>query len=230
MRALGKWPVVVFLLLLLARGAKCYGQNADSLVAGCVRAFGNLSGMRSLYMEQEAKVLLMSIPITLYVEPGRAYYMKTKVPWLGWIIRCARDTTGWVATGKEGKMEVNWMRREEVDSTLGEQLPFVAPMVNIGKMQMAGEKKYDGESCWVVKPAKEGDETTRMYISKATGLLRGVVSGGKARVTFSDYRNVQDLKFPHRIVSKAGMLRVDLRIVKMLVNAPRDAKLFEVPK
>lgn len=208
----------------------CWGQDADSLMARSVRAMGNLSGIKSFYMEQKVKVAFIRLPVTMYIAPGKAYYMKTKVPMMGWMIQCAHDTVGWTATGKEGKMEVKLMRRGAVDSLLGSSLPFEAPFSNVGKVRLAGEEKIDGELCWVVELVEETKGATKVYISKATGLLRGMNAAGEAKVMFDDYRSVQGVRIPYVMKVKSGMLTVTMKTTKVLINEPIDEKLLERPK
>lgn len=210
--------------------AVCRGQDADSLMARSVRAMGNLSGIKSFYMEQKVKVAFIRLPVTMYIAPGKAYYIQTKVPMMGWMIRCAHDTVGWTATGKKGKMEVKSLRRGEVDSLLGTSLPFEAPSSNVGKVRLAGEEKLDGELCWVVEPVEETKGATKVYISKATGLLRGMDAAGEAKVVFDDYRSVQGVRIPHVMKVKSGMLTVTMKTTKVLINEPIDEKLLERPK
>lgn len=221
---------VVLVWTMVMGCAVCWGQDADSLMARSVRAMGNLSGIKSFYMEQEVNVAFMKLPVTMYIAPGKAYYMKTKVPMMGWMIQCAHDTVGWTATGKEGKMEVKSLRRGAVDSLLGTSLPFEAPFSDIGKVRLAGEKKFDGERCWVVEPVEETKGETKVYISKATGLLRGVNAEGEAKVTFDDYRSVQGMRIPHVMKVKSGMLTVTMKTTKVLINEPIDEKLLERPR
>lgn len=210
--------------------AVCWGQDADSLMARSVRAMGNLSGIKSFYMEQKVKVAFIRLPVTMYIAPGKAYYIQTKVPVMGWMIRCAHDTVGWTATGKKGKMEVKSLRRGEVDSLLGTSLPFEAPSSNVGKVRLAGEEKLDGELCWAVEPVEETKGATKVYISKATGLLRGMDAAGEAKVVFDDYRSVQGVRIPHVMKVKSGMLTVTMKTTKVLINEPIDEKLLERPK
>ena len=181
-------------------------------------------------MEQEVKMAFMKLPVTMYIAPGKAYYMKTKVPMMGWMIQCAHDTVGWIAIGKEGKMEVKSLRRGAVDSLLRSSLPFEEPFSDIGKGRLAGEKKFDGERCWVVEPVDEAKGETEVYISKATGLLRGMNAAGEAKVTFDDYRSVQGMRIPYVMKVKSGMLTVTMKTTKVLINEPIDEKLLERPK
>lgn len=233
---LARWGVMaVVMAWAVAMGCTvCWGQDADSLMVRSVRAMGNLAGIKSFYMEQKVKVAFIRLPVTMYIAPGKAYYMKTKVPMMGWMIQCAHDTVGWSATGKEGKMEVKSLRRGAVDSLLGSSLPFEVPSSNVGKVRLAGEEKIDGELCWVVEPVEETKGATKVYISKATGLLRGMNAAGKAKVIFKvifdDYRSVQGVRIPHVMKVKSGMLTVTMKTTKVLINEPIDEKLLERPK
>ena len=65
--------VWVAAIALAMRCTVCLGQDVESILAASTRAMGDASSMRSWYMEQVAKTFFMSIPITTYVETGKAY-------------------------------------------------------------------------------------------------------------------------------------------------------------
>jgi len=219
--------VWVAAIALALRCTVCWGQDVESILAASARAMGDASSMKSWYMEQVAKTFFMSIPITTYVETGKAYYLKVKAPFVGWIIECARDTGGWKASGKEGKMVVKPMKRSAVDSALNQSFPFGIPAWEAGKARLLGEEKYGDEQCWVVKL---GEDKETIYLSKDTGLLRGLVNEDNLKVTFLDYRKVSGVMVPFKMKFKQGIATVTMKANKILINEPIDARLFEAPR
>ena len=219
--------VWVAAIALAMRCTVCLGQDVESILAASTRAMGDASSMKSWHLEQEVKAFFMSIPITTYVETGKAYYLKVKVPFVGWVIECARDTGGWKASGKEGKMIVKPMKRSAVDSALNQSFPFGIPTWEAGKARLLGEEKYGGERCWVVEL---GESKGTIYLSKDTGLLRGLVDEDNSKVTFLDYRKVAGIMVPFEIKYKQGIATGTMKAKKVLINEPIDARLFEAPR
>lgn len=222
---------IVFILpLVFCCSLLCAAQNADSILALHTKALGDVKSVRSVYIEQDVKAVGMTFQIITYVEKGRTYFFKGKMPIVGWIVQYAHDSTGWVARGKEGKMEVSKMSRGMVDSLVHLEGNFGMLAGEGDKAVVAGEEKYDGEQCWGIKVTDGQGEVTTYYLSKATGLLRGMRSG-QMKTTMRDYRTVNGVKFSYETkIRMGGMISATRKVTKLQVNAPVDEKLFEVPR
>ena len=124
-------------------------------------------------------------------------------------------------------MVVKPMKRSAVDSALNQPFPFGIPAWEAGKARLLGEEKYGDEQCWVVKL---GEDKETIYLSKDTGLLRGLVNEDNSKVTFSDYRKVSGIMVPFKMKFKQGIATVTMKAKKILINEPIDARLFEAPR
>lgn len=219
---------VLMLVLFVALPWAGVAQSVDSLLARYRAAMGPLESVRSIYTEQNVEVLGIDVPITTYRERGRVYYMKRKVPMVGWTVMYACDTAGWTAQGEEGMMEVKRLPRSTVDSLI-ESTRHYGELVGEGERAWAaGKKKYNGEQCWVLV-AQGADGTKReMYLSQATGLLVGMKMDG-AKISMRDYRRVKGVQFAYEVRIRQSLVTAKRRITKLQVNEAVDTRQFAVP-
>lgn len=105
------------------------------------------------------------------------------------------------------------------------------------KIECTGIEKFDGVECYAVKYTKGDRKPSFDFFEKANGLLRGsrqtlTSPQGEVEVetTYSDYREVEGVKFAFTAVMQLGPGQsMELKTQEMKVNPSFDANRFELP-
>jgi outer membrane lipoprotein-sorting protein len=146
-----------------------------------------------------------------------------------------------VLHGCDGK--ISWhidalLRRKEFTPKPGEEhdcehgfelLPLSLRQPN-SKIRLVGQKKVDGRMAWGVKvddPKSHGSET--FYFEAETFLLLRFI-WRTVTVTYSDYRDVGEIKLPFTVVHEDGNTRTTVTLRQVQINVPIDDARFAEPQ
>jgi glyoxylase-like metal-dependent hydrolase (beta-lactamase superfamily II) len=108
----------------------------------------------------------------------------------------------------------------------------------LSTLRWLGERDYDGQKQDVITFADSDGNQITLYFDSRTGLLTKseslgdrIIQGlGSAETIFSDYRSVNEIKVPFRVVSKfGGELVQDLTYTDVQFNTHPNASVFESP-
>lgn len=125
-----------------------------------------------------------------------------------------------VFDGKEGRIEA---QGQKMPLPAAEKAKLLAdtelfPELGMAKTaKLGGIEKFNNEDCFVVK---DGDDTS--YYSVKTGLKTGE-SGKEGPTTYSDYKEVSGVKFPHSISANMGGMDVTFVVKSIEINKATDA-------
>lgn len=96
-------------------------------------------------------------------------------------------------------------------------------------------KKVNGRDCAIVELIpEEGKPVVNAYDLESKLLVRTEMvpagqSGQKSTLSFSEWKDVGGVKFPHALKIAAGMMPISLKATKLEVNVPFKAEDFAMP-
>ena len=105
------------------------------------------------------------------------------------------------------------------------------------KISLAGIEQVDSIDCYVVKMVLPSGLRWQQYYSIETGLkikeikeLHTEQGLFEQESFYSDYRNVDELKFPFKIVQNMGMQKLELNVSSIKLNTGISDETFEIPE
>ncbi len=111
-----------------------------------------------------------------------------------------------------------------MQSVLFPELNFASMGVS---MKLMGAESLDGVNVYRVEVTDPSGNKTNEYYNMETGLkIRSVSEGGIA--TYSDYKEVNGIKFPHKIVQEAGPQVIEMKVVETKVNSGLKEDIFRI--
>ncbi|MBS1572026.1 MAG: insulinase family protein [Bacteroidetes bacterium] len=125
-----------------------------------------------------------------------------------------------VFDGKDGRIEA---QGQKMPLPAAEKTKLLAdtelfPELGMAKTaKLGGIEKFNNEDCYAVK---DGDDTS--YYSVKTGLKTGE-SGKEGPTTYSDYKEVSGVKFPHSVSANMGGMDVTFVVKSIEINKATDA-------
>ena len=98
------------------------------------------------------------------------------------------------------------------------------------KLTLVGNEKVEGKDCYKIDVAL-GEIKWTDYYEVATGFkIRQIISQGQITITstFSDFKEVGGVKFPHKMNQDMGQIAFDLTVSKVEVNKNLPDAIFEI--
>lgn len=169
----------------------------------------------STKMNASATVQGMALDMTMIQAKGGK--MKMEVKMMG-------NTMQKIAfDGKDGFQEAQGQKmpmNDEMKKKFSEEKE-IFPELHFTNAKVEGQEKFNGEEAFAVKV---GEKTN--YYSVATGLKLGFVENmmGQAIPTYlSDYKEVNGVKFPHKISQNMGGMEIVFEVKSYELNKAKDA-------
>ncbi len=105
------------------------------------------------------------------------------------------------------------------------------------KISLAGIEQVDSIDCYVVKMVLPSGLRWKQYYSIETGFkikeikeLHTEQGLFEQESFYSDYRNVDELKFPFKIVQNMGMQKLELNVSSIKLNTGISDETFKIPE
>jgi len=228
---------VTALATFLSLGA--FAQTVDELVDKHIAALGGkdkLAGVKTIITERSLSINGMDIPSKTTVLVGKALRQESSVMGNS-MVQVVDGSTGWMIRpammGGSGDPED--MPAEMVKQQLGELDPF-GPLVGYkekgNQVELVGKEKVDGKDGYHLKVTTKEGIVLDEYLDAATYLVSKVkrpgVGGQTAEILFSNYKDVEGIKFPYTLEVAGGQMgKITFNTDRVKLNTPVDQKVFQ---
>ena len=238
-------------VLLLTLACACLvpvagrAQTVDDVVARHLAARGGLDRIRaiqSLRMTGRATTNGES-PALITREVQRPGRIRIELSYQGVTAAYVSDgESGWQVSPFDGSLDPEPMAPEQMQVARDQSDidgPFVDSTAKGLRVELAGKAPLDGRDAYKLKVTTKDGAVRHHYVdavshllvrSEATRPVRGRMTN--VETTFSDYREVAGVMFPHAIETGASGRATRMRIVvdRVEVNPPLDAARFRAPE
>lgn len=216
-----------------------YAQTVDEVVDKHIAAMGGLDkikGVNTLVIERTLSVQNMEIPNKTTVVVGKALRTESSVMGNS-MVQVVDGTTGWMIRpammGGTGDPED--MPAEMVKQQAGQLDPFGA-LVNYKekghKVELVGKEKVEKNDVYHLKVTTKDGQAMDQFIDANTYMLTKLktsVQGQDGEITFSDYKDVDGIKFANTMDMTSQMGALTFVTNKVTVNAKVDDAIFKKP-
>lgn len=218
-----------------------YAQTVDEIVDKHVAALGGmdkLNGVKTVVTDRSLSVQGMEIPSTTTIVVGKSMRSESTVMGNS-MVQVVDGTTGWMIRpammGGTGDPED--MPAEALKQSTGQLYPFgslVNYKANGSKVELVGKEQVDKKDVYHLKVTTKEGQTVDEYLDATTYLvskLKTMANGQEAEFLFSDYKEVNGVKFPNTMEIVGGpMGNITFLTNKVTVNGPVDETIFKKPK
>jgi len=230
-------------LLLLPLAASA--QTAEEIVKKALDARGGVEKIKAVQTERVSGQVSFSRGMagTFVVELKRPLKMHTEITVEGQKIIRVYDgkSTGWMINPFIGNKEVQPLPSEDL-KTISDESDFDGPLVDYkakgNQIELAGKEKLDDKPVYRLKLTNKNGGV-RFYFFDASSFLllkwEGIRKNGEEDLPwesfFSDFHDVQGLKYPFRIDqgSPGSEFKQTLIAEKIEINLPIDDSRFVKP-
>ena len=230
-------------LLLLPLAASA--QTAEEIVKKALDARGGVEKIRAVQSERVSGQVSFSRGMagTFVVELKRPLKMHTEIIVEGQKIIRVYDgkSSGWMINPFLEKKEVQPLSSEDLKS-ISDESDFDGPLVDYqakgNQIELAGKEKLDDKHVYRLKLTNKNGDVRFYFFDSASFLLlkwEGIRKNGEEDLPwesfFSDFRDVQGLKYPFRIDqgSPGTEFKQTLTAEKIEINPPIDDSRFVKP-
>ncbi|MEY4540144.1 MAG: hypothetical protein RLZZ306_1901 [Bacteroidota bacterium] len=230
--------------ILLATSFAAFAQTADEIVAKHIEATGGAEkwkALKSMEMVNKFNVQGMDIESKSVIVNGKS--SRTDVAVMGQeIISVIDGETGWAqqpammgGTGEPEDMPGALVKEGRKQINLGGSL--LNYKENGSTVELVGKEKLDGVDVYHLKLTEKGGDVTNLFLS--TSNYYTLKSSGKrnvqgkeidAEVTYSNFKQVEGLTFPHTMEVPSpmgGTMTMETDSIKL--NPKVDETIFKKP-
>lgn len=212
------------------------GVTAESVIDAYIKALGGEAAMnkiKSSHMVMSTTMQGMPITIETYTANPNKFYQKVSS---GEMLLNQQVFDG--EKGKQASMQGEQaMSEEDAENMKVEGLLFPELQYEeLGfKTTLKGMDKIDGEKVYLVEVEKPSGEKETDYYSVESGLLLKTVATMESPMgtmnqeqIFSDYKEVDGVKFPHKMVQLVGPQKMDMTVETIELNKKAPEGTFVV--
>jgi len=236
---------LALLLCSLLIGFPAAAQTADDIIAKYLTARGGLAKIKAIQTERVTGTISIGPGADgpLLVERARPLKMHMEVTMDGrtYIRTYDGKSAGWVYNPFAGVPSVEPMTETEI-ANIFEEADFEGPFVDYkakgNQIEFAGKEELKGKPVYKLRLTGKTGAASDFFFDASTGLLLKVTSTRKvdgkdvfSETFFSDYREVEGLKYPFLIESDTPGTEQIQKIVaeKIEVNVRIDEARFGKP-
>lgn len=232
----------LLLTVFIFTGALASAQDAHKILNRYVKAIGgkeNLSKMKSLYTESEADIMGMASVQKTTILNGKGYKMEMEI--MGEvIINCMTPGGGWVINPMMGNYAAEDMPEAQYIESKAQIFigaPFTVYLEEGYQAEALGNEAVGSVDADKVELTPPGGTPSVHYFDSETGYIIKTVQEAemegqmvKTILEYSDYKEVDGIKLPHKIYMDAGgMFQMTSILVKAEVNKAVDPAIFIKP-
>ncbi len=216
-----------------------YAQTVDEIVDKHVAALGGadkLKGVNTLIIERTLSVQSMEIPNKTTMVVGKVLRSESTVMGNS-MIQVSDIKSGWMIRPAMmgGTGEPEDMPADQVKQQASQLDPFGA-LVNYKEkgntIELVGKEKLNKKDVYHLKVTSSDGQSHDEYVDAATFLVSkvtAVAQGQNVEVEFSDYKDVEGVKYPHTLEMTNQMGNLAFTTNKIAVNTPIDEAIFKKP-
>lgn len=214
-------------------------QTVDEIVDKHVAALGGadkLKGVNTLITERSLSVQGMEIPIVATMVVGKS--MRSEMSVMGNpMVQVVNDGKGWAIKPAMmgGTGDAEDMTADELKAMSGQLDPF-GSLVNYkdkgNTIELVGKEKVEGKDAYHLKVTTKAGTTTDQFIDATTYMvskLKTSVAGQDSEISFSDYKDVDGIKFPSTMEMQSPQGQLTFTTTKTQVNPKVDESIFKKP-
>jgi outer membrane lipoprotein-sorting protein len=238
-------PRILSITLLLFLPLAAAAQTADEIVKKALEARGGIEKIKAVQSERVSGHVTFpqGVEGTFVVELKRPLKMRAEVTVQGQKIIRIYDgkSSGWMVNPFVENKEVQPLPSEDLKN-ISDESDFDGPLVDYkskgNQIELAGKEKLDDKAVYRLKLTNKNGKI-RFYIFDASSFLllkwEGTQWTGDQELAwesfFSDYREVQGLKYPFRIDqgSPGTEIKQTLTAEKMEIDPSIDDSRFTKP-
>ena len=217
-----------------------YAQTVDEIVDKHVTALGGmdkLNAVKTVVTNQTVSTRQGDAPILTTIVVGKA--MRSEITIMGnAMLRVVDGTTGWILipTMMKGSGEPEAMPADQLKQSMNQLNPF-GWLVNYKdkgtKVELVGKEQIDKKDVYRLKITTKEGQLVDQYIDATTYLVSKVkvsMSGQDSEILFSDYKEVNGVKFPNTVEIIGGQMGTMTMLTnKITVNSPINEAIFKKP-
>lgn len=210
------------------------GVTAQSVINNYIKAVGGkdkLMKVTTIVQEMEASMQGMSMITTLKQKSPNMMMTDVSVVGMGSVFKQAFD-------GEKGYMAQQGQKRDMPAEMLAEMKAkkglFAELDYDFSKLKLTGIESVDGKDAYVVVITSDTGKTTNYYdVASGLKVKKSETAKGPGgqdatqETTYGDYKDVDGIKFPHKMVAPAAGQKIEFSIISVKVNAPLTKADFE---
>lgn len=217
-----------------------YAQTVDEIVDKHVAALGGLekiNAVKTVVTNLSLAVQGMEIPVVTTVVVGKA--LRSEMSIMGnSMVTVVDGTSGWMIRPAmmQGTGEPEELPADQLKQQMGQLSPFgtlVDRKTNGSSVELVGKEQVDKKDVYHLKVTTKEGQVIDEYLDAATYLVTKVkttTNGQEGEISFSDYKEVNGVKFPNTMEITGGQMGVISFITnKITVNSPVDDAIFKKP-
>jgi hypothetical protein len=216
-----------------------YAQTVDEIVDKHVAALGGadkLKNVKTLAIDRTLAVQSMEIPTKTFIVVGKALRTESSVMGNS-MIQVVDGTTGWMIRPvmMQGTGEPEDMPAEMVQQQIGQLDPF-GPLFNYkdkgNKIELVGKEKVEKSDAYRLKITTKDGQVMEEFIDATTFMLtklKATMQGQEGEISFSDYKEVEGIKFANTMDMTSQMGALTFVTTKIAINGAIDDSIFKKP-
>lgn len=229
--------VAVALVAALPMGLAAAETTADEVISNYIDALGGKDAIESIESRKAAGTVTivdmgLVMPMETYVKEGN-FYSKTDVAAMGgMVLQGIKGDVVWSSHFMNGDAVLEGAQADDVRRQ-AMVTPYLNWKENFESAEVTGEADVNGEAAHVVQMTpKGGGSPSTVYFSKDSGLILKMEATGQdgmpATISFSDYKEVGGVQFPHH-TDIQGMMTMSINLDSLEVNVDIPDEQFDYP-
>lgn len=219
--------------------ASTYAQTVDEIVDKHIAAIGGadkLKAVKTLAIDRTLAVQSMEIPTKTLIVVGKALRTESSVMGNS-MIQVVEGTTGWMIRPvmMQGTGEPEDMPAEMVQQQIGQLDPF-GPLFNYkdkgNKIELVGKEKVEKSDAYRIKITTKDGQVMEEFIDATSFMLtklKATMQGQEGEISFSDYKEVEGIKFANTMDMTSQMGALTFVTTKIAINGAIDEAIFKKP-
>lgn len=206
------------------------GQSADTVIEAYINSIGGQSKLEDIKtIHKETEGVIQGTPISFIKDIKRPdkYYQEVKA--FGNTLQKIVINGENISLFSQGKAQkVGDNQKEQLKTLLQEEDHIELYKGKEGyDFKLLGIDNIDGQEAYVVAVNTPEGETTKHYYDPETGLKLMVVDANGGKEIYSDYQDVDGIKFPFEVEQNAGGQHIKMTTKKIEINGDIPDSTFE---
>ncbi|NBA85234.1 DUF4292 domain-containing protein [Emticicia sp. CRIBPO] len=217
-----------------------FAQTAEEIVEKHVAALGSpdkIQSVKTIVTDLSLSIQGNEVPIKTQLIVGKSVRSESTIMGNA-MVQVLDGTTSWMIRpammGGTGDPED--MPADQIKQLQGQLDPF-GPLYNYkqkeNKVELIGKEKVDKKDAFHLKITTKDGTTIDQYIDAATYMVvksTVAANGQNVEVSYSDFKEVEGLKFPHTLEMSSPMGALAIITNKIKINPTIDEAVFKRPK
>lgn len=211
------------------------GVTAETVIQKYIDAIGGKENMEKVTDKTsilKGEVQGMQITVEIYQKAPNKYYQKFDMGAMKQESKFDGTKGKQIAMGREVPIEGDQLETMKVQSMMN----FHLHINDLGlKPELVGLEQVDGKDAYKIEYLLGNGETMTSYYDAETGLqikqanvIKTPQGSMNTTIIFEDYKEVNGVKYPHKLTQSFGPQSITLTVDKMELNSGLDDSMFTV--